>query len=155
MIIQGRSLHIFHQVNGAYKLIASSDSCALDISCSTVAICCRGSLSARHRRGRYSWSVDVSGLTTSAHLVTQIGQPLDVVVSVIWGDLQGVSTPQDIQPNSEVMLSGKVYIVESENSGSRGAAATWRLSLQGDGRLTVGVPTAVNGFPYTFPLIFV
>ena len=96
----------------------------------------------------------MSGLTTSAHLVTQIGQPLDVVVSVIWGDLQGVSTPQDIQPNSEVMLSGKVYIAESENSGSRGTAATWRLSLQGDGGLTVGVPAATEGFPYTFPLIF-
>ena len=155
MIIQGSNLYIFRKLGDSYETIANSDSCSLNIACATIPICCRGSLSSRHRRDRYSWNVEVSGLISDSRLAIHVGQPLDVVLSVLWGDLVGSVEPHNISPNESVMLSGKVYISSTEHTASRGALGSWRASFQGDGRLMVGVPAAVNGFPYTFPLIFV
>lgn len=155
MIIQGSNLYIFRKLGDSYETIANSDSCSLNIACATVPICCRGSLSSRYRCDRYSWNVEVAGLISDSRLATHVGQPLDIVLSVIWRDLANLVEPQNISPNESVMLSGKGYISNIEHTASRGALGSWYASFQGDGRLIAGAPTAVNGFPYTFPLIFV
>lgn len=154
MIVQGSNLYLFSRQGTSYQAIANSDSCSLNIACETVPICCKGSLNSRHRRGRYSWVVEVSGLISDARLATHIRQPLDIVLSVIWRDIADSVEPQNISPNEKIMLSGKIYISEIEHTASRGAIGTWRATFQGDGGLIAAVPTA-NGFPYTFPLIFV
>lgn len=155
MIIQGRNIAFFANNGEQDVLVANSDSGTLSISATTIPICARGSSYQRMRCSTYGWGVEVSGLYVDTNSIDiPIGQPINVIISVLWGDLTDAVSPLDLAPNTSVMLRGEALISSASCKGERGSMSRWDVTMTGNGGLTVGVPQQSAGFPYIFPLVF-
>lgn len=133
MRVKGKDIAIYREVNGAFKLIALSLSCDLNVSCDMQEF--SSVLSGRAKRfraGRYGWTMNIEAL-----IADEVDDSFELLKSLKVGTRLRVSMSLGAPNGSQHAVAGYALVVTWSEGAPLAGMATYKAAFQGDGDLEI------------------